>query len=91
MTTETKKPAAKAAAKIEDTVAVKPAVAVHSIVVGKDERVAPGSFYTPVDEAQRDELLALGAIRELEDESEIALYEKIEASKAPVDPEGALG
>lgn len=61
---------------------VQAAVAVHSIVHGKGQRAEPGSFFTAATEAERQELLDLGAIREFEDEAELALYEKIEASKS---------
>lgn len=89
---ETKKPAAaaKTAPKVDES-AIAPAVAVHSIVVGNGERVLPGSFYTAKSAAERKELLDLGAIREFEDEAELALFEKIEASKKDIDPAEALG
>lgn len=62
---------------------VKPAVAVHSIVHGEGERTEPGGFFIASSAAERKELLDIGAIREIEDEAEQALYEKIAASKTP--------
>jgi hypothetical protein len=42
-------------------------VAVHSITYGKGQHAPAGSFFVPSSDAERDELAAAGAIRELTD------------------------
>lgn len=41
-----------------------------------DHSITPGLFFIPASEAQRDELLALGAVEEL-NEADAALAEKL--------------
>lgn len=64
MTTETK-PKGKSKPDEADEVGVKPAFALNSIVYGKSQRAEPRSIFVPVSQAERDELVALEAIRDL--------------------------
>jgi len=64
---------------------VQPVVAVNRIVYG-DKNVAPsGSLFTPTTQKEYDELFAIKAVREPTD-AELALYERIAASKPAKTP-----
>lgn len=69
----------KTAVKFGDRVPVKkeegvePVVALHFIVYGDDENAPPKAVFTPYNKAEREELLNVGAAREL-DETERLVF-----------------
>lgn len=81
------KPVAKAAAPKVKPVA--PVFAEARITYGKASKAVPGDIFVPTSEKERSELLAMKAARDLT-EAELALHEKLAASKSESD-EDVLG